>query len=796
MSFKIAARTILQLGAELISSDSIAFYELIKNSFDAGSPRVDIDVVVRIEHEAYIAHRERIISELKERHTGTAIESAFKKYREKILKDIDRSAPDASDLKEEFLATDSWDELLEAIDEANYIRIEDSGSGMSMKDLDEIYLTIGTRSRLKERQAQKSDFKRNSNKIDFRPILGEKGIGRLSAMRLGSLLWIKTSKKNEGRWHNLEIDWSIFSNDSDELIDAINISPTAGNQKADKKTSGTLIWISALSSSWSKSKLERIAADEFSKLSDPFTPRFNFQISLHYNNDVVKIPRFDRILLKSAHAKVTAKYNANDVGGSNLVGKVEYLLRNKEKAFSLDTRDLRTITRGISQSRLKSVGSFSVVLYWFNRQILQSLDDVFHRRRVQKLVADLAGGLMVFRDGFRVYPYGSPDDDWLDLDRKALASAGYKVNRRQIIGKVDISSIENAALVDQTNREGLRDCDEKNILVRVLKHVLESEFRAFLNVVDKEVQAQIPITFEDLEERVGTEEQRIRRSLKILQQKYPEIKKDKQIFSSVEDAIEKIRSLMDEAQALADSFKSGHTELLNLAGLGLMVEIVAHELNRATRHTLKTLADTDRLVLDENIESVFDTLETQLKTLQKRLRILDPMSTSGRQVKEKFDLISLIKEILLSHEAQFIRHNIKYSLEIIPPEATSGFSVKMVKGMIAQIFENLLSNSVYWLKEQKMFEKTFFPEIIVTVVISKKEINFTDNGPGVPPSRKEEIFQPFVTTKPPGEGKGLGLYISREIAKYHGASIYMSETRAVHKDRLNTFILSLEATGE
>ena len=82
------------------------------------------------------------------------------------------------------------------------------------------------------------------------------------------------------------------------------------------------------------------------------------------------------------------------------------------------------------------------------------------------------------------------------------------------------------------------------------------------------------------------------------------------------------------------------------------------------------------------------------------------------------------------------------------------------------------------------------------VVISKKEINFTDNGPGVPPSRKEEIFQPFVTTKPPGEGKGLGLYISREIAKYHGASIYMSETRAVHKDRLNTFILSLEATGE
>ncbi len=793
MSFKIAARTILQLGAELISSDSIAFYELIKNSFDAGSPHVDIDVVVRIEHDSYIAYRKKIISELEQKRNVKTINLNINKYRKEILKDIDRAAPDAGDLKKEILEADTWRELLEVIDEANYIRIEDSGSGMSMKDLDDIYLTIGTRTRLKAREARKNDLKQSKNRPDSRPILGEKGIGRLSVMRLGSLLWVKTTKKDEEKWNELEINWSLFSNDSDELIDTININPTEGLAKRDKKTSGTILWISALTSSWTKEKLEQIAADEFSKLSDPFTLPFNFKISLHYNNEVVKIPRFDKILLKSAHAKVTAQYDADDIDEPILVGKVDYSLRNKEKTFSLDIRDLRTITKGISPSSLKSVGSFNVVLYWFNRQILQSLDDVFDRRRIQKLVAALAGGLMVFRDGFRVYPYGNPDDDWLDLDKKALASAGYKVNRRQIIGKVDISSIENVALVDQTNREGLRDCDEKRILIMLLQHIIESEFRAFLNTVDKEVQAQIPITFEDLEERVETEEKRINKSLKILKQNYPEVTKDKQIFSSIEDAIDKIRTLMEEAQTLADSFKSGHTELLNLAGLGLMVEIVAHELNRATRHTLKTLADRDSLIFDEeDIGSIFDTLETQLKTLQKRLRILDPMSTSGRQVKEKFDLISLIKEILLSHEAQFIRHNIKYSIDTIPRSTNKGFSVKMVKGMIAQIMENLLSNSVYWLKEQKRIEKSFSPEILVTVDVNKKAIYFVDNGPGVPPSRKEEIFQPFVTTKPPGEGKGLGLYISREIAKYHGASIYMSEKTTMNNERLNTFILSLE----
>jgi signal transduction histidine kinase len=120
----------------------------------------------------------------------------------------------------------------------------------------------------------------------------------------------------------------------------------------------------------------------------------------------------------------------------------------------------------------------------------------------------------------------------------------------------------------------------------------------------------------------------------------------------------------------------------------------------------------------------------------------------------------------------------------------------MVKGMIVQILENLLSNSVYWLKQQRKLDRSFFPKIMVTIDKRSKTISLTDNGPGVPPSRKEEIFQPFVTTKPPGEGKGLGLYISREIAKYNKAALVLSDERTIHKNRLNTFILFLEGTQE
>ena len=82
-------------------------------------------------------------------------------------------------------------------------------------------------------------------------------------------------------------------------------------------------------------------------------------------------------------------------------------------------------------------------------------------------------------------------------------------------------------------------------------------------------------------------------------------------------------------------------------------------------------------------------------------------------------------------------------------------------------------------------------KLMIEIDCSQMAIRCSDNGPGVLPGIREEMFQPFVTTKPPGEGKGLGLYVSREIAEYHGATIEMSDRRTTHPDRLNTFVLSL-----
>ena len=776
MSFKVTARTVLQLGAELISSDSVAFYELIKNAFDAGSQRVFIDVLVRMDHGAYLSHSNALRNGVPE--SPEAVET----YKGRILDDVDTSAPKAAPLIRRIKRAQTFHDLLQQLEQANYVQVRDRGHGMSAHDLEEIYLTIGTPHRRRQRARQSGNGSRQ-------PILGEKGVGRLSAMRLGWRLHVSTTTMGEKRWNRLSVDWRQFMDDT-LMVEDISISPTEGDVKRDPSTSGTRIRIYALSSPWSPTKLSDIATDEFSKLTDPFVPESRYPINIRYNDEPVRIERFNNILFDYAHASSEAEYSVGE-DGPKFVGTVRYRMRDRETSFALDRTDLFSITEPSSLGDLESLGPFSVRFYWYNRQALSAIEGIGDRQVVRELVAVWSGGLKVYRDGFRVNPYGSPDDDWLDIDRQALASSGYKVNRRQLIGVVSISSLSNPALVDQTNREGLRDCPEKDVLVRLLQHLIVSEFRNFLNAVDQEVKALIPTSFEELEERVEYEERTIRRNLNILFERYPEVRKDRELVRPINAAIDRIRSLMTEASRLAESYDAGHTQLTNLAGIGLMVEIVAHELNRATTHTLRIIADADRHNMDDELESLLQTLGAQMQTLQRRLRILDPLSTAGRQRRERFDLVSWVRYILDAHAAQFARHDVELDFRVVPESTPPRMRVFMVKGMFVQILENLLANSMYWLKVESQLNPSFTPKIRITLDKGERTLTLSDNGPGIPVERGDEVFQPFFTTKRPGEGHGLGLYVSREIANYNGASLTLADDESIHVGKLNTFLLEL-----
>lgn len=792
MTFKVAARTLLHLGAELISSDAVALQELIKNAFDADSKRVTVDVVIRI---PYMTAHELVDQIIRGEHdtNGGVSKVSLNHMRDMVQAAVDLTAPEAKSLAKQVAESRDLSTLREMVIEANYLVISDTGEGMSLRTLTDAFLTIGTRSRHALRAQQRSN---GSLAARQRAILGEKGVGRLSAMRLGTRLHVESSTAGENYWNILDIDWSMFSHDSDALLEEFTVSPKRGAPKERPETSGTRIRISGLTSEWTRERLANLAKLEFSKLTDPFTETPVFPTQLRFNGEPTSIPRFNRLLLDNAHASVHASFarvpdedtNVHDVG-MRLAGTIHY--KGRELAFAYEGTHLITFAESTPQV-LKSLGPFDVEIYWFNRRILTALEGIGERRLVLQLVNEWGGGLMVFRDGFRVLPYGGPKDDWLDLDRKALGSPGYKVNRAQLIGRVSISSVHNPTLIDQTNREGLSDSDEKHALICLLQHIIQAEFRTFLNQTDAADKPREPAAVDELGERVVEEERAIRENLAEMIRRVPALREQQPLLDAVQNAVDRLQALMDEVRDLTSQYEAGRGQLLNLAGIGLTVEMLAHELNRATEHALRTLADAPDQGLPRQVEALVRTLETQLKTLQKRLRILDPLAATGRQRKELFDVVELVRDTLDAHSDRFEREGIDLRIIIKPHSAHPRLMIRAVKGMVVQILENLIANSIYWLRQQKTLEPNRVSQIRVVIDTEAKTLSVTDNGPGIAPELKERIFEAFFTTKPAGSGKGLGLFIAREITKYHGVELFLADPPTGSNGIYNTFVLTLE----
>ncbi len=106
-------------------------------------------------------------------------------------------------------------------------------------------------------------------------------------------------------------------------------------------------------------------------------------------------------------------------------------------------------------------------------------------------------------------------------------------------------------------------------------------------------------------------------------------------------------------------------------------------------------------------------------------------------------------------------------------------TVKIIPQDIGRVVLNLLTNAFYAVNEKKQLQKEGY-EPIVSISTEKiggeVEIRVTDNGNGIPDSVYEKIFQPFFTTKPTGQGTGLGLSMSYDIVKAHGGILKCTST--------------------
>lgn len=796
--FKVSARTVLELGSELISSDAIAFYELIKNGVDAGTKDgVTIKFKVVLARRDYLELRHTVNrlrdmpddgnDEADEFDFDDAFAELLDETRARLFSDAGKLYDRAIEFLEDIDDLEEYDAALDKIDALNQVTVSDTGSGMSLEQLETVFLVLGTKSRKEEVDTAFEDG------VSEAPYLGEKGIGRLSAMRLGDRLTVRTAREEDETFNILDIDWTEFE-DPQKMIEDVAIEPRVGGEKPQPDYSGTDIRIRRLRANWDRNRVERLAVDDFSLLANPIGKPKRHRIAIFWNGERINFARLDKNFLSHAHATLKGEYKIRD-GSPELTLRMELVNLGFEHPVehqieTLKFDDLLAALVGLRQKRsrenkrdvnaaaLTDVGPFNFELYWFNRATLRKGRSTGDYQALRKLL-DQWMGVRLYRDGFRVYPYGTEDDDWLELDRTALRAKGYALNRIQFVGQVDIGRFSNPHLIDQTNREGLRHTPEEAVLKEAIQLAVD-RLRDEMKRVENAFKKNKPRVPTD-PTRTKALEQRMKKAIRALAKSADEDQRE--IVAEFEEMREEFSRYAAEARERILELEQDTDQMVAMAGVGLMVEVVAHELARSAEDALDTLNKLQRKNVPEEVRSRLESLRASMKAISKRLRILDPLSVSGRQRKEAFELDELVRDLLSAHEAQFDRHHVK--LETHFPDRP--VALKAVKGMVAQVIENLVSNSVYWMDIERERKLGFKPLLTIAVEDNPPRVRVTDNGPGISPEYAERVFDLFFSLKDKSRRRGLGLFIAREAAEHNGGALVIDTEIVNREGRYTTF---------
>ncbi|HDA4176483.1 TPA: hypothetical protein O5D79_001440, partial [Salmonella enterica subsp. enterica serovar Mokola] len=615
------------------------------------------------------------------------------------------------------------------------------------------------------------------------PLLGEKGVGRLSMMRLGRYASVISTVSGCTNQYLINFDWEKY-NDPNLFLEDINVNVETLKDSVEEDKKGTTIKIRELYDFWDEQKLKSFINEYLRRLQNPFnknTKRFPIDIVL--NGKRLEIPALYKWFIDTANIYAEIEFNTDE----------EITLTRKLRwrgSKSFDTRewsqsDLVEIFDS-TREKFKGLGNFKLYFLWFNRSDIKN-DLLDHSVTEVKTELNLwCGGYAIYRDNFRIGLTGSLEDDWLKADSGSLRSQGFSFNRYQTVGALDITKKGNPKLIDAANREKLVNCEELDLLKDILTYINTKDIKSNIEFYKENEKDKLAAEL-TAEETLKNAKKRLDDALKntSLLEKKTTNKEDKEIISEIKGVLKSQSENIRKYERSLQLAEEQRMEVLELAGLGMVVDKIVHELARMSRTTISSLDIIEKNKSSEDVNIQIKIIKEQIKSIDKRIRTVDTLSPSGRHRKETFKVYDVVKSTLLGFEGRFKNHSITYSITIDgDSNGDKNFQVNMVMGLLALALENLISNSIYWLNHITTKQK----EIHIDIDTFSFAIMFTDNGPGVDPKYKDEIFKPYYSTS--RNGKGLGLFISKEIAEYHQASIYLDPTPNKN-GRLNTFILEL-----
>ena len=680
----------------------------------------------------------------------------------------------------------------------------DNGCGMNEQIIEEHWMNIGNSSKYKDYMTKKG-----------RVQTGAKGIGRFALDRVGNSCTMYTKNSEEYETIEWSVDWSDFERkknltDVTATIDKINQKKLFSALKItnddildileeDFNDTGTIFRIENLSDLWNDDLIESIRE----KLASLIPPDIENEFSIYLFNDMQKrqeakiisqnIDKYDYKISftvnENQNIKISIHRNEFYFGEhiDEIIKKAGF--ENEEKEYFLGKEKIINTTIGkLINKRVDSLGKVDGVLY-FNK-IMSSKDDAkkYYYKDItgRKNYSDLFGGIKIYRDNFRVRPYGEKGTssyDWLSLGSRNNGSTALKhktgrwrVSPNQILGIINISRM-NANLPDQTNREGIVETLEFDALKEIIIAVIdkfEDDRQSVGRKLDSLYEKEHPI------EKVEKEIKRISDTITNSQEEKEKVEDNIRATLAqkvIENKDEKIKDLEDENRMLR-----------NLATTGIVANQYIHETRQCVDDIGLNVTTTED-VLEENKEiaralEILEETEHYVATLNSWFKVTISSIRRDKRNMKYTDIKTLINYQIDMWREALKNQNININLKIEDELK----EIKCFPYEIESIFSNLISNSVEALRKNKVKDKEKIINIKVQNTNEGIRIKYRDNGEGLAEGYKdnpEKILEAFETNRrnSMGEkiGTGMGMWIIRNIVNDYNGVINLEENKNMNE---------------
>jgi signal transduction histidine kinase len=687
------ARLLRTLGTDLISSEKVALIELVKNSFDADATLVIV------------------------RFCGPLTAGS------------------------------------------GTVEVWDDGHGMDVDTLQTSWLDIAT-------DVKKKRIRSESGQ---RRVLGEKGIGRLAAARLAAEMMLTTRRAGADEVRLL-IDWSDFDRE-DAYLDQIDVAWDVGTPSifadggpADAtfeqgptphwhRGQGTLLQLERLTRAWTEEDFRDLST-ALSRLVRP-RPHSGLGQAVDGFKIVLDLPEEFADLsgevgppneLRSPHYQL--------VGSVDATGAAQLRYTQLDPPVDTPISDERLWT---DNTRAPQSGPFELDIEVWDRD-RTAIEKVSGPRTVRdfRRLLDQVAGVSVYRDGFRVLPFGEAGDDWLALDRRRVQNPTMRVSNNQVIGHVFIGADTNTELRDQSNREGLLEgpaYEDLRTLVQNALNLIETRRRLARRTdsTPKPPRTGLFSRFELSEIRTA------------LAAKYPT---DSRLIGLIDAKNEDLQQGVEEVQRVLAQYS-------RLATLGSLIDRVLHDGRTAVsrlrnivrfgeRDLTKASTPADRKV-EQAVSSLGDT-SIQAELLATLFSQIEPFSGRKRGKPKIIPLGKIIDDSVAIFRAEADELGVQITID------GDSTDVRVDPSEILSVLVNLLQNALYWLS-------TTPPEAPRKIAISMRRnkdesvsILVSDSGPGVPEEFHEIIFDAYFSSRPDGVGLGLSL-AGNIVQEFYGGKL-------------------------